>query len=73
MAVEDVAEVPLVAHLLDVEVTMVTMETVTVMANQKETTNNKMVRNLHAGGVTSTDIARRIVANVSKPTPRAKG
>jgi len=52
---------------------MVTMETATVMANRKETTNNKMVRNLHAGGVTSTDIAKRIVANGSKPTPRAKG
>ena len=58
---------------VDVEVTMVTMETATVMANQREITNSKMGRNLHAGGVTSTDIVKRIVANVSKQTPRAKG
>jgi len=52
---------------------MVTMETATVMANQKEITNSKMERNLHAGGVTSTDIVKKIVANVSKQTPHAKG
>ena len=39
MAVEDVAKVLLVAHPLDVEVTMVTMETATVMANQREITS----------------------------------
>ncbi len=70
VAGEDVAEVLLVAHPLDVEVTMVTM--VTAMANQKETTNSKMVRNLRAGGATFTDIVKRIVANASKQMPRAK-
>ncbi len=72
VAGEDVAEVPLVAHPLDVEVTMVTMVTVTAMANQKETTNSKTVRSLHAGGATFTDIVKRIVANASRQTPRAK-
>jgi len=63
VAVEDVAEVLLVAHLLDVEVTMVTMETATVMANQRGTTNSKMARNLDAGGATFTDTVKRIKAN----------
>ncbi len=66
MAVEDVAEVLLVAHLLDVEVTMVTMETATAMANQREMTNSKMVQSLHACGATSTDTVKRIVASASK-------
>jgi hypothetical protein len=51
---------------------MVTMVTVTAMANQKETTNSKTVRNLHAGGATFTDIVKRIVANASRQTPHAK-
>ncbi len=73
-AVEDVAEVPLEVHLVDVEVTMVTtvMATAMATANRRETTNSKMVRNLHAGGVTSTDTVKRIVANASKQTLRSK-
>jgi hypothetical protein len=75
-AVEDVAEVPLEVHLLDVEVTMVTtataMATATVMANRREIINIKMERNLHVGGVTPMDTVRRIVANASKRTPRVK-
>jgi hypothetical protein len=72
VAVEDVAEVPLVEHLLDVEVTMVTTVTATAMANQKEITNSKMVLNLRAGGATSMDIVKKIVASASKQMPHAK-
>jgi len=74
--VEDVAEVPLEVHLLDVEVTMVTTAMATAMemvtANRREIINIRMGRNLLVGGVTSTDIVNRIVANASKQTPRAK-
>ncbi len=70
MAGEDVAKVPLEAHLLDVEVTMVT--TATIMANRKEITNIRMGPNQRAGGVTSKDTVKRIVANASKQTPCAK-
>ncbi len=69
VAGEDVAEDLLVEHPLDVEVTMVTA---TAMANQRETTNSKMVQSLHAGGATSTDIVKRTVANASKQMPHAK-
>jgi len=69
-AVVDVAEVPLEVHLVDVEVTMVT--TATATANQRGTTNSKMVRNQHAGGATSMDTVKKTAANESRPTLHAK-
>jgi hypothetical protein len=74
--VEDVVEVPREVHLLDVEVTMVTTAMATAMEmvtdNRREIINIKMVRNLRVGGVTSTDIVKKIVANASKQTPHVK-
>jgi hypothetical protein len=69
VAVEDVAEVLLEVHLLDVEVTMVT----TVTANPKVITNNKMAPNQHAGGATSMVTDKKIAARESKPKLRARG
>jgi CBS domain-containing protein len=75
-AVEDVAGVPLEVHLLDVEVTMVTTAmataTETATANQRAIINFRMVPSRLVGGVTYTDIVKKIVANASKQTPRAK-
>ena len=70
------AEVPLEVHLLDVEVTMVTtaMATATEMvtANRRAIINFRMEQSRHVGGVTSTGIVKKIVANASKQTPHAK-
>jgi hypothetical protein len=71
VAVEDVAEVLLEVHLLDVEVTMVT--TVTATANPKVITNNKMAPNQHAGGATSMVTDKKIAARESRPKLHARG
>ncbi len=72
MAVEDVAEVYPEAHLADVEVTMVTMETAMAMVKAKGITNSKMVPNQHAGGATSMDTVKKTAANESKQTLHAR-
>ena len=69
VAVEDVAEVLLEVHFLDVEVTMVT----TATANPKVITNNKMAPNRHAGGATSMVTDKKIAERESKPKLRARG
>ncbi len=53
---------------------MVTMATATATAtaNRRGITNSKMVRNLRAGGATSMDTVKRIVANASKQMLLAK-
>jgi len=72
VAVGDVAEVQPEAHLADVEVTMVTMETATAMVKAKGITNSKMVPNQRAGGATSMDTVKKTAANESKLTLHAR-
>jgi hypothetical protein len=73
VAVEDVAEVYPEAHLADVEVTMVTLETAKAMVKTKDITNSKMVPSQHAGGATSMDTVKKTAVNESRQTLHAQG